>query len=310
MDENEPQTHRSHGTDDPSAGDGRPDGQPTAAVGGPVPGPDFPMPGGPDGSSAHGGQPEPASAAFWTGAEGLLPSTWCRSCKEKIQPEGKGTCPKCGQFLRRNFVARQHPQNRLRVDQLRDQLTAEYSPTSMQIRSAVDALAVVLERLESVKAGTPEHQRLVDVQARLFATLNDSLSAGKESGTFSALSDDELIERTAALLEMLIAKRDGTTTNYEPTEIDTGDAGHSARLAPAEAGAKSACVLAPEPEQCSYCRKSIADCASLKEKRLDIWQINHFGDPPEIERRRLAYQQRETNTRKAFRALGITPPEY
>src|SRR5690349_11461361 len=77
------------------------------------------------------GQPEPERApqtapvgnpgglsaavqAHLTGEPGTLPPTWCRNCQVEVKPEGKGRCPRCGAFLKLNFIRRRHPVNKLR----------------------------------------------------------------------------------------------------------------------------------------------------------------------------------------------------
>ena len=42
------------------------------------------------------------------GEPDTLPLTWCKKCQANVVPEGKGKCPRCGIFLRQNFVARRH----------------------------------------------------------------------------------------------------------------------------------------------------------------------------------------------------------
>jgi hypothetical protein len=43
-----------------------------------------------------------------------------------VQPYGKGRCPRCHTFLKHNFIARKHPINQLRREQLLNKLIADY----------------------------------------------------------------------------------------------------------------------------------------------------------------------------------------
>ena len=52
--------------------------------------------------------------AHLMGEPGTLPTVWCKRCKADVLPEGKGQCPRCGKFIRLNFMARKHPVNMLR----------------------------------------------------------------------------------------------------------------------------------------------------------------------------------------------------
>ncbi len=110
------------------------------------------------------------------GEPDTLPPTWCKKCQADVLPEGKGKCPRCGIFLRHNFVARRHPINVLRRDALLAELVAEFTPVTILERSNCAHLAATLEQLDSMKPGSTEWQRLVTVAQTLGAALHNERS--------------------------------------------------------------------------------------------------------------------------------------
>src|SRR2546422_468738 len=90
---------------------------------------------------ANESSPPAAVQAALLGEPDTLPLTFCRRCKVDVKPEGKGLCPRCGKMLRHNFLARKHPINVLRRDQLRAEIIAEYQPHTLELRDACQYLA-------------------------------------------------------------------------------------------------------------------------------------------------------------------------
>ena len=121
----------------------------------------------PDSSSA-------AERAHLAGELDSLPPTWCFNCKAEVKPKGKGNCPRCGRVLKGAFLARKHPVNILRRQQLLDRLLADYNPSTTVLRAKCEHLAGVLEQLEVLKAGSQEHKRLVELSEQLGASLEES----------------------------------------------------------------------------------------------------------------------------------------
>jgi hypothetical protein len=119
-------------------------------------------------------------------------------------PVGKGKCPRCGRVLRLNFVARRHPVNVLRVDQLLADLLAQFPPADIIERCDREQLAVTLEQLETMRPGTTEWQRLVTVAQMLGAALRDS-QASRQTASPPAedLTPDALNARLAELHRMI-----------------------------------------------------------------------------------------------------------
>ena len=117
-------------------------------------------------------------------------------------PEGRGKCPRCGIFLRQNFVARRHPVNVLRRDALLAELVAEFTPTTILERSNCAHLATTLEQLEVMKPGSTEWQRLVTVAQTL--GLHDARSREPRApSTFDAMSAGELADRAEQVARRL-----------------------------------------------------------------------------------------------------------
>ncbi len=169
----------------PSVADGEPHGPAPAAVAPSVGDSSLP-----DGTSP--GAMTPRSA----GEPDTLPLTWCKKCEADVLPSGKGKCPRCGIFLRQNFVARRHPVNVLRRDALLAELVAEFTPGTILERSNCAHLAATLEQLEVMKPGSTEWQRLVTVAQTLGATLHDERSREPRTPTtFDGMSASELADR-------------------------------------------------------------------------------------------------------------------
>ena len=97
--------------------------------------------------------------------------------------------------------------NVLRRDQLHAENLAEYRPDTLHLRRACRWLANVTERLETVKDGTPEHQRLIAMYTELVAALEASRTSHAPNSLDEA-SDDELIRVTTNILKHLLDQQD------------------------------------------------------------------------------------------------------
>ena len=150
-----------------------------------------------------------AIQAALTGEPGTLPATWCKQCAAEVLPVGKGRCPRCNSFLKLNFAARKHPVNKLRRQQLLDQLVSDYEPRTTMWRSTCEHLAATLERLESTKPGSPEWQRLVQTAQTLGTALEETRASHARTATnLEHLSADDLVARAEKLLETAYLLRD------------------------------------------------------------------------------------------------------
>jgi hypothetical protein len=61
--------------------------------------------------------------------------------------------------LKHSFLARRHPVNKLRKQQILDTLRADYRPQTTRLQDTCADLAGVREQLETMKAGSAEHSR-------------------------------------------------------------------------------------------------------------------------------------------------------
>ncbi|MEQ1757594.1 MAG: hypothetical protein ABL986_04700 [Vicinamibacterales bacterium] len=165
----------------PSNPDGTPDGPvaPPEAVNA-LPAPSDALlhqPDVPSVSPAGGHRDGPADLAHLIGEPGTLPATWCKQCAAEVLPVGKGRCPRCNTFLRLNFAARKHPVNKMRRQQILDKLVAEYTPQTTMLTATCEHLAGILEQLETMKPGSTDHQRLVQLGQLLGAALEEAKPA-------------------------------------------------------------------------------------------------------------------------------------
>jgi hypothetical protein len=72
------------------------------------------------------------------------------------------------------FLARRHPVNVARRDQIFRKLVADYQPQTTLLRSSCEMLAGILEQLEVIRPGLPEHQRLVQLSQQLGTTIEET----------------------------------------------------------------------------------------------------------------------------------------
>jgi hypothetical protein len=203
---------------------------------------------------------------------------WCRKCKADVIPRGKGLCPRCGIFLRQNFVARRTAVNVLRRDALLAKLLAEFPPANLLERITCERLASAMEQLEVTKPGSMDWQRLVQAEQTLSAVLQDAKRARQADvpSNLQSLTPDKLVDRIAGLLTTAIGLRDA-----KPTPIDVIDAGLSVPASPAVTTAP-----APQPElKCTFCYGTPSGCSKLKATHFELWRLLHTRDPLEIERR-------------------------
>jgi hypothetical protein len=205
-----------------------------------------------------------------------LPITWCPNCAADVKPKGKGTCPRCGRVLKGSFIARRHPVNILRRDQILKKLVAEYRPTSTRVQAMCEHYASVLEQLESLKAGTDPHRRLVEQSLTLGRELEASRSSRPPvvDPDYDSLNDDELVSRLEDALSTARRDRDAKLAASIPA-LPQRVQSEPEPIAPPPT---------PEPQptaQCQWCRMPAEACASLKERNLTAWQYFHRDSPDE-----------------------------
>jgi len=143
----------------------------------------------------------------------------CRRCGTKA-PSVDGRCPNpnCRSLRKGTQLAAKHgPVNKTRRDQLRARFIQDYRPLSTIDEIRCRELADVSERLEVLKKGSPEYQRLVTTMASLDEALRASLATQKQAATpVSELSQEQLVSR----LESLLASARG---HAAPTATPHGD---------------------------------------------------------------------------------------
>jgi hypothetical protein len=253
-----------------------------------------------DGDNAAAPAAAPARSPHLLGEPDTLPPTWCRKCEAEVKPIGKGNCPRCGRVLKGSFLARRHPVNKLRRQQILEKLVSEHRPQTTMAFANCSHLAGILEQLEVLKPGSTEHQRLV----QLSQTLADALDArspanspGVETMPSAALemaadllrrqqAGEQLSDRELGQLDILRAAVDGRvalpadppdappTPNPTLTEarFEPGDPRHVEEI-PHEAPHT-------EPARCQYCGQ--APCVGAGHH---AYEVLHYNDPTEVARR-------------------------
>jgi hypothetical protein len=169
-----------------------------------------------------------------------------------------------------------------RRDALLAKLVADYQPQTTLEHSSCEMLAGILEQLEVLKPGGPDHQRLVQLSQLLGESLEASRASRSPTTTnLEDLSPDALVAKAEKTLHMAKLLRDSkraidapaATPSYSPTE--------------SEGPEPEAVASAPEPI-CQYCHLPLARCEQIKATRLDNWRALHYSDPEEVERREKA----------------------
>ena len=274
------------------------------------------------------GAPAAIQAAL-TGEPDTLPPTWCKKCQAEVKPEGKGVCPRCHTFLSRNFTARKHPVNKLRRQQLLDKFVRDYQPNTQRLQSMCEQFAGVVEQLEVIKPGSPEHQRLVQLSQLLGAALEESQSSrvartpadmqGIDAMPSSALhqahdllsrqiAGETLTDRELGHLDVLMAASHGEVLlPPDPVDVPAFDTPVNTRVevdvAPPEpGGAASTPAPAPaEPAGCIYCD---GPCVG---KDRDIYRTLHALDPEE-QARRAADERADEHDMQQYLETGYISP--
>jgi hypothetical protein len=218
------------------------------------------------------------------GEPDTLPVTFCRRCKVDVEPVGKGKCPRCGGFLRQHFVSRKHPVNVLRRDQLHAENIAEYQPDTLHLRWACRWLANVTERLESVRDGTPEHQRLVEMWRSLTTTLEEARTSTRSPRStldaYATLSNAQL----AALLRAHADEAARAAAQEADGQRLIAEAAREQQ--PTIAPQESSPVLPPAASldvQCAYCDQLASACVEIHDEPR--WLGEHATRSDVIEHR-------------------------
>jgi hypothetical protein len=207
----------------------------------------------------------------------------CSFCGAGPHATLPGRCAK-GHPIVGNQLARKHIANVARREQLYAENVAEYKPDTLQLRDACRWLANVRERLDTIREGTAEHDRLLANWTKLTATLEASRQA-RESHRMTnleQLSPDEIVAKAERMLEMARLIRD---SGREPL---ASTATHSVPE-PSELGYVEPEGTEPAPpplETCPFCRRPLAECADLRATRPDVLEALHYDSPEMVEQRR------------------------
>ncbi len=203
---------------------------------------------------------------------------FCTGCKGMVPTHGRGQCVVCGRATLGSRLGATRPINPQRVDRLYEEALAEYNPATLELKDACRYLAEVKERLDSVRRGAPEHQRLMAMWTDLSTQLRQARGTTPRASdaSYDALSDEQLVER---LEETALAARASLTLKQQ-----------HASIAPAPEHTAEAAAIAPAPEPappalCEHCRKPETACKEMQAERLEIWRAIHSMHPEEVERR-------------------------
>jgi hypothetical protein len=187
-----------------------------------------------------------------------------------------------GHAIAGNQFRKDHVVDERKREAILNRLLSDYAPSTTLLRSSCEHLASILEQLAVRKPGTPEHQRLV----QLSQVLGNALEASSPRAIrftsmpdLVALSKDELIARTTALLRSLLqssqSKTPASSTGEDHSRASNAP-GADPRAVP---DTRALETVTPQPERCVYCSLSPAQCAEIKVTRRETWQVLHYDDP-------------------------------
>jgi hypothetical protein len=132
---------------------------------------------------------------------------WCKRCEQYVVAVGKGKCPTCAMFLSGNTSAIKRSVNVAHRAKILADLIAEYRPSTVLLSATCEHLAAIHETLESLKAGSMEYQRLV----QLSQTLGDRLEASRPPSTpsnFGNMTTAEIADEAKQVWENLRDRAD------------------------------------------------------------------------------------------------------
>jgi hypothetical protein len=229
-------------------------------------------------SPAEAGSPGPPLKSVHAAATpGEWPLTFCTTCKVEVRPVGKGQCPDCGRPVKRSHLAQRHPINKRRVAQHRDELTAQFLPSTPVDRQTVEHLAAIYERIEVAKAGTVEWQRLVTTAQTLAKTLEESRpKTPRAERDLTGTTLDDLAARVGRLSSLIELARKSEAGSPDPEPYEAGPAVTAV-------GAEPGPAPKPEPQLCKYgCGTR---CTELKASNYSAWEVLHGLDPEVVKKK-------------------------
>lgn len=259
-------------------------------------------------SASHG---DPGGA----GAEG----EYCRKCAISA-PRGTGNCPKCGCTMLGNQKGRKHPVRLERRAEILDLVNTQSPAENPSQQFENETLAAAMERLEGMRLGSPEWQRVfttvrmlsADVAARGPRPRADSPLPGLREMPSSALlyadgllsrreKGETLTERELGQLDVLEpAMRGELRLPPDPPRAGLAESDEAARRRTNEPTTDPACPLGEAPAleapgdpdrndddraeadtACAYCGLRRGACAAIREMNIDAWRAMHSTDPRE-----------------------------
>ena len=218
---------------------------------------------------------------------------WCKTCQLHVMPVGRGLCPSCRRFLPMNGMTRGESVNKTRAAKALDSLKREYKPTSEVELAQCHTLAQVIAKLETVRVGGGEHQRLVATMKDLKAALDEALATRKPpEEVLPSITTEQLYEQVEEIrAKLAVQLRREAETEQQQAEEEAAAARHA--LAALEAAThieqvepEPPAISTETPETCPHCGRSFAACATLRDDDLECWRTLHDDHPDEIERRR------------------------
>lgn len=221
---------------------------------------------------------DPPSAPNGEQTEPLRSAAVC-SCGAGLHATDPYRCAR-GHAIGGNPLARKHPVNERRVEQLLGKYVRDYHPDTQRLQSMCEQFAAVTEQLEGRKAdGSANYQRLVQLSQTLGAALEESRSREIRAQTdLDTLSEDELIERTAAILHQLLESRDAQ--RKVQVHIAQAYADHQAGASSEAAVDPAGDAATPTPAPvCPYCHRA---CVGPEHFAYDVL---HYDDPIEVAKR-------------------------
>jgi hypothetical protein len=226
-----------------------------------------------------------------------MPPTWCEKCGEVVVPDRSngGRCPTCKRAVKGSFISKRHPYNAGHAKANEKHLREDF--VGAMIDSTFKKLAAVEERARTLTPGSVESQRLATQSREHVQTLTGLLALRPQDDPdmdVVALTDDELISRLERALSQAIADRDArleglaAVAAVTPAPVVAAATADDPPAAPLAAPEPSP-VATPADPMCLYCGDALADCAQRKIDRLGDWQLLHWNDPEEIDRRARAF---------------------
>jgi hypothetical protein len=197
-------------------------------------------------------------------------------------------CPTCKTFVAGNRSRRTDSADRKALNRILAGLRRDYQPKTEPEHAQRRALASVIAKLELVRVGGNEHQRLVNLLEDLKGTLDESRAARVQppESDLSKLTAEQLRQRALDLAAQFeVMQRSDVEQAERIAAQHREEEAAVLRRAPTAPSPEPKAAPEIEPE-CPRFKKSLSDCTTMREKSLDLWRTLHYNDPAEVKRRR------------------------